>query len=227
MSRRVKFSAEARLSTVNYADAAVDTSDLSIHVANEAEPPTFSLIQGDIPTLNRPLSEHLSIISLGSTRPRRRPVEPGPPDSHRVSVGPSEPAQEGRQHDIDNRDLPNRDGDESSSTDSDDSDASPPNPAPKPLPSVNIPFVLDRFSASYNGNAPGWYVVTEGKVVGVFCDRDFVKRVYAPGRGVPKFDDFDEARRYYDQQKRHQKLRIIRSGNDDDRLYGNIAYAVI
>ncbi|KAH6904239.1 hypothetical protein BKA70DRAFT_1432446 [Coprinopsis sp. MPI-PUGE-AT-0042] len=232
MSRRVRFADEPRCNTVFYADATVDTSDLTAHVTTATEQPSFTLVQGSFPTLDRPLSEHLAMMSLSPPRSRRRLVEPGPPDVPSVAVGPSEADQESSQHSNGNETPANHDSDSDDTLSSDgsrwvDIRDRPPQATPKHLPSVNIPFVLDRSSAAYDENAPWWYVVTIGKVLGVFCDHDFVKRVCAPSHSVVKFSDFDEARRYYDKQKEKQNLRVLRSGNNDEQLYGNLAYATM
>jgi hypothetical protein len=42
---------------------------------------------------------------------------------------------------------------------------------PGPRPEVDIPFVRSRSCTAYDSEAPWWYVVTRGKVVGVFCNR--------------------------------------------------------
>ncbi|KAH6897791.1 hypothetical protein BKA70DRAFT_1438047 [Coprinopsis sp. MPI-PUGE-AT-0042] len=228
MSRRVRFAVEPQLTPENYHDAAVDTSDLLDPVASLANPAPFTLVQGTLPALNRPLSEHLNTLSLGSTHPRRMPVEAGPPDRCAVDVGPKEDDREMDQGNADERSSTySSDSDDSSSSSSNSSHPYAPKSAPRPLPSVGVPFVWSRSCTAYVRNASWWYVVTIGKVVGVFCDRDFVIRVRAEGHPVAKFKEFEEARRYYNQQKQLQNLRILRSGNDDERLYGNIAYATM
>ncbi|KAH6903662.1 hypothetical protein BKA70DRAFT_1227593 [Coprinopsis sp. MPI-PUGE-AT-0042] len=90
-------------------------------------------------------------------------------------------------------------------------------PAAAPTP-IQIPFIRTADSPLITGDEEWFYVVTVGKVVGVFNDSDY--RMY-------KFSTYRRARNYYYGEKQDRKLRVLRKGRDDDTIFGPIEDAAI